>query len=510
MKKLFAKIMNSKNNTSLRTQITGTILLSILLILFTILATTKLVLRTMDLTGNSYQTNADLDAYLKLIENTEASLESYIKFRTFEGIDKYYHYESAAQAKVLFFNEKSSNIPISQKKYIIRRLSESFFRFGDKAVDARRANNHKDTNYYMEKALQCYSFLTDEISSLTMLYFQTNAAQYESSKTYTKNLLQFSIFFMFTILIAAFFLLFIRITHIIQPLSSISAVAHKLADRDFNVPLFNNQSKNEIGHICRAFDCMIISIREYVDTIWEKALKENQLREKEIEMQALYSDARLKALQNQIKPHFLFNTLNTGAQLAMIEGADKTCYFLEQVADFFHVDITFRYNQHTDRSATIQEELGMLDNYIYIMQTRFGDRFTFEKYIQKNLLNTKVPNMILQPLVENCIKHGLKDKIKGGIIEIKVAESENEIEISISDNGCGFHPEIKEQIFQAVKAGAGTIIKDMKDEEKEHHSTGLLNVISRPKLYYKKDNILQILSNPKGEGTMFLIRIPNV
>ena len=388
MKKLFAKIMNSKNNTSLRTQITGTILLSILLILFTILATTKLVLRTMDLTGNSYQTNADLDAYLKLIENTEASLESYIKFRTFEGIDKYYHYESAAQAKVLFFNEKSSNIPISQKKYIIRRLSESFFRFGDKAVDARRANNHKDTNYYMEKALQCYSFLTDEISSLTMLYFQTNAAQYESSKTYTKNLLQFSIFFMFTILIAAFFLLFIRITHIIQPLSSISAVAHKLADRDFNVPLFNNQSKNEIGHICRAFDCMIISIREYVDTIWEKALKENQLREKEIEMQALYSDARLKALQNQIKPHFLFNTLNTGAQLAMIEGADKTCYFLEQVADFF------RYNQHTDRSATIQEELGMLDNYIYIMQTRFGDRFTFEKHIQKNLLNTKVPNRL--------------------------------------------------------------------------------------------------------------------
>ena len=236
----------------------------------------------------------------------------------------------------------------------------------------------------------------------------------------------------------------------------------------------------------------------------EKALKENQLREKEIEMQALYSDARLKALQNQIKPHFLFNTLNTGAQLAMIEGADKTCYFLEQVADFF------RYNQHTDRSATIQEELGMLDNYIYIMQTRFGDRFTFEKHIQKNLLNTKVPNMILQPLVENCIKHGLKDKIKGGIIEIKVAESENEIEISISDNGCGFHPEIKEHIFQAVKAGAGTIIKDMKDEEKEHHSTGLLNVISRLKLYYKKDNILQILSNPKGEGTMFLIRIPNV
>ena len=68
---------------------------------------------------------------------------------------------------------------------------------------------------------------------------------------------------------------------------------------------------------------MIISIREYIDTIWEKARTEAELKEKEIEIQALYTDAQLRALQNQINPHFLFNTLNTGAQLAMMRMPTK-------------------------------------------------------------------------------------------------------------------------------------------------------------------------------------------
>ena len=204
----------------------------------------------------------------------------------------------------------------------------------------------------------------------------------------------------------------------------------------FDVPLFESQEKNEIGNICRAFDSMIISIREYIGASWEKALKENELREKEIDMRALYTDAHLKALQDQIQPHFLFNTLNTGAQLAMIEGADKTCYFLEQVADFL------RYNiQHPGSDASIGEELGMLDNYIYIMKTRFGERYQFIKDIDQSTLGVKIPNTILQPLVENCMKHGLKDITENGKITISVKRTDNSIVIEISDNGKGFDPE---------------------------------------------------------------------
>ena len=136
----------------------------------------------------------------------------------------------------------------------------------------------------------------------------------------------------------------------------------------------------------------------------------------------------------------MFNTLNTGAQLAMIEGADKTCYFLEQVADFL------RYNiQHPGSDATIGEELGMLDNYLYIMKTRFGERYQFVKDIDESCLGVKIPNTILQPLVENCIKHGLKDATENGKVSIKVARAQSVITIEISDNGKGFAPEIKKR-----------------------------------------------------------------
>ena len=224
-------------------------------------------------------------------------------------------------------------------------------------------------------------------------------------------------------------------------------------------------------------------------------------------MRALITDAHFKALQEQIKPHFLFNTLNTGAGLAMMEGADRTCYFLEQVADFL------RYNiQHPGQDATIKDEIGMLDNYIYIMEVRFGNRYEFIKEIDEDALSHKMPNMILQPLVENCIKHGLKDITENGKIKItvKVNDHSGETEITISDNGCGFDPEIKKKILDAKESGGTVIVKSDEINQNEHISTGLINVIARLKFYFKRDDVFSILDNEEGKGTTFFIKIPDV
>ena len=151
MIKIREKFRAFKNRISIRNQIMISILLSMLLTAFTISVTTKLITSSMELSGNSYKSNADLDRFMTLIEETEAALESYIQYRTFESIDKYYNYELAAQTQSQNFNEKSSVIPLYQKQFVIRRLSSSFFWYGDKAIDARRANNYKDTKYYFDK-----------------------------------------------------------------------------------------------------------------------------------------------------------------------------------------------------------------------------------------------------------------------------------------------------------------------------------------------------------------------
>ncbi len=488
---------NPLKNLSIRTQLMAGVLAAFLVSIAIILCLAALFSRVMRQTGNSFQTNADLDAFLTDIEKTESAMESYMKYRTFESIDRYYHHEAAAENEAERFSKKPSDNDVFQKEYIIRSLSLSFFDLSGKAIAARRANNSREADLYYYKALDCYSFLHEEIIQLNMAFFNMNASNYTESKARAEQALSRAVAALIVLFISSALLLYISIVGVTRPLSDISNVALKIAGRDFDVPLFNSEQKNEIGNICRAFDSMIISIREYISAIWEKALKENELREKEIEMRALYIDARLKALQDQIQPHFLFNTLNTGAQLAMIEGADKTCYFLEQVADFL------RYNiQHPGSDASIGEELGMLDNYIYIMKTRFGERYQFEKDIDPTTLGIKIPNTILQPLVENCIKHGLKDITENGRITIKSLRRDDFIVIEISDNGKGFDEEIKNKILKQAAAGSeGILISD-----KGHVSSGLINVISRLQIYFKDEKVFDILKNQDG-GTTFRIRI---
>lgn len=509
--RFFTKLVNAYRERSIRSQILIVLSLSLGVFMFVFILSTGIYSKTISTVENSYKTNAELDKYLTLLTETQNAFQSYMQYRTFESIDKYYHFSSLAEQTTDGLQSQPSSIKTKQKEYIIRQLALSFFHYSANAVAARRANNVNETELYYKKTVQCFGYLRDEILSLNMMYFKSNAEFYETNKNTTTSLLTTSVILITIIVVCAILFIYIGISQIIYPLSSISSVALKVADRDFDVELFNSTRKDEIGNICRAFDEMIISIREYIDTIWLKAKQENELREKEIEMRALITDAHFKALQEQIQPHFLFNTLNTGAGLAMMEGADKTCYFLEQVADFL------RYNiQHPGHDASIKDELGMLDNYIYIMSVRFGNRYEFVKEIDEDVVNVRMPNMILQPLVENCIKHGLKDVTENGKIRIQVMNNieQSEINIMISDNGCGFDPEIKEKIIAASRSreiisDTALIVKTSEINQNEHISTGLVNVISRLQFYFKRNDVFTILSNENG-GTTFFLKIPNV
>ncbi len=449
--------------------------------------------------NSMYQTNADINRYMSVLSDTEDSLESYMRNRTFESINKFYQNQNEAELSASHLCSYPSSDEILHWEFIIRQLSFSFFDLSKKAVAARRANNALMADIYFSKSVDCYSLLREKIMDLNMYFFIQNAINYSRNQRLSTILIKQIIALVFIVLIASIILIFMNVSHTVKPLSDISEVALKLAQRDFDVELFNNIKKNEIGNICRAFDSMVISIREYIKTIWEKALKENELREREIEVKALYTESQLKTLQNQVKPHFLFNTLNTGAQLAMIEGADKTCYFLEQVADFL------RYNiQHPENEVTIAQELAMLDSYIYIMKVRFGERYSFIKDVDESVIDVKMPDMILQPLVENCIKHGLADVIENGRIKITVKGDKEYIEISITDNGCGFNPHVKEVLFNQCNQNSHFVNGD---NQTGHVSMGLVNVISRLRLYFDDKDVLSIMQNPEGQGTMFYIKI---
>ena len=204
-------------------------------------------------------------------------------------------------------------------------------------------------------------------------------------------------------------------------------------------------------------------------------------------------EAQLRFLQAQINPHFLFNSLNAGVQLAEMEDDEKTAVFLGKMADFF------RYNvKKGTEDARIEEELSIVENYIYILNVRFAGEIIFTKEVDEGALNFRMPSMILQPLVENAVNHGIRDMIGEGWIRLTIQNDPDRVKIVIEDNGKGMDALQIQKIMERVE----TIHED------DSTGIGLDNVISRLSLYYDDLNVVEIVSPGENQGTKVILRLP--
>ena len=229
-------------------------------------------------------------------------------------------------------------------------------------------------------------------------------------------------------------------------------------------------------------------------------------------MEASLKEAHLKVLQAQINPHFLFNTLNAGAQLAMLEKADRTYEYVQNVASFY------RYNITVNDEVKLSDEMRIVDTYIYILNVRFSGEIQYHKDIEsEDYLYVKLPCMILQPIVENCINHGIRDIEREGHIYVSIYKDNEYICVSIADNGKGIE---QEEIYKILNGNdnsddvvekieeTDTASEKVKKEDKKGNGLGLRNVIERLDLYFNGKNKFEIYSNGKDQGTEFIISIP--
>ena len=209
-------------------------------------------------------------------------------------------------------------------------------------------------------------------------------------------------------------------------------------------------------------------------------------------METHLKEAQLKYLQAQINPHFLFNCLNAGAQLAMLEDAERTGVFLEKMADFF------RYNvRKMEDDALLWEEVDAVDNYIYILNVRFAGDINYEKDVDEGIGNFRIPSMILQPLVENALYHGIKNKRGKGMIRIEGELDGEDCILLITDNGKGMTPERLEQVRKGIR----------NRKARETDIYGLYNVNERIRLNFGENYGITITST-YGEGTCVTVRLP--
>lgn len=207
-------------------------------------------------------------------------------------------------------------------------------------------------------------------------------------------------------------------------------------------------------------------------------------------MEALMKESELRILQSQINPHFLFNTLNSIVSLIRIE-PDMARHITMQLSTFMRLNIKL-IASHT---ISIQQEIMHLSSYLEIIQIRFKDQITMEVQLDSDLLIAMIPPVTLQPLVENCIKHGLKDRNHGGRIRIEVLNHEDTLQISIEDNGSGIPPELLEQL------GKGPV------NSNEGNGIGVYNVNQRLIGLFGEESRLFIENNVNG-GCRFSFNIP--
>lgn len=213
--------------------------------------------------------------------------------------------------------------------------------------------------------------------------------------------------------------------------------------------------------------------------IWNNTRNENKLEEQ----QRLLIEARLQALTSQINPHFLFNTLNSVSSLIRIDPQQARLMVVKLSR------ILRRLLRKHDNFSPLRDELDFIEDYLSIEVARFGEKLRFEKQVDAESLDMLVPSMLLQPLIENCIKHGLSNKIEGGTVWLRTRRLDGRLYLTVEDDGVGIpEPKLAKLLEQGI---------------------GVSNVNERLKVLFGSDYRMWIDSQP-GRGTRIEIEVPEL
>jgi sensor histidine kinase YesM len=216
-------------------------------------------------------------------------------------------------------------------------------------------------------------------------------------------------------------------------------------------------------------------------------------------MEGLVRHMEIYALQAQMNPHFLFNTINTGMQLAIVEGAERTGEYMEYMAKLFRHII-----RNKEIIVPLRYEIEGLNYYFYILKVRFPKNLDLILDYDKALLDVyRIPVSILQPLVENCVVHAFRDSAAPGsggeksLIIVRAERQGRRLILSVRDNGGGIEKEKVEKLLHPLSIDESSVSRVM----------GLENVIQRLYFFYPDDPEVVDIETGPGQGTAVIIRI---
>lgn len=438
--------------------------------------------------------NISLKDFSNNVDNLMTYLEKYLISKNFDMLREYYRYSQevdSAYANLAVVEETNENYLLLEN---VRNMTRSFLKDADLAEQAKRARDSAGYHRAFLEVTRYGSNIKWSIDRLITNQLEENSRQYLVISEQLGFIQRLGLLLIIGALTFSIIVTIWTSFGLTRPLRKLAETAGMISQGNLAVAPLEVSTNDEIAVVSQTFNEMTNSITQLIREIQHKSNLEIRLQEQELQnltMKNVLREAELHALQSQINPHFLFNVLNAGVQLAILENAEKTADFVDKVSSLL------RYNlRKLDMPVTIQEETNHLKTYFYILKTRYGEeRIQFFMHIDPMVAEIKIPLLTLQPIVENALIHGVEDLENGGLIEVNAFLQDNRVIIQVSDNGRGIDNE--------------TLKKLQNGEKMIGHTTGLglQNVRERLRLFFGDEDVLEIQST-LNHGTMIQLNLP--
>lgn len=415
-----------------------------------------------------FKKDFDYETYLLIVGNKtveESELDSMIEEaeRIVAGL------EEITEAEDNIARLDSVNKYLSNLRIYVDRIEENL----------QKESRYEDNMEIWENDVQIVTSLVGDTMS-QYIYYEVRGIQQSRAayQTFFMNLVRFSLLGMGLLLLLVIILSYYIPRSITMPITRISRVTNQVAKGNLSVRAAA-ESGAEARMLSDSLNAMIDKINELLDQVTTEQIR---LRKAEFEL-----------LQAQINPHFLYNTLDTIVWLAEAGDQKRVVSMVGNLSDFFRTSL----NQGKD-IISIREELAHVRSYLEIQQVRYQDILRYEIAVPEDLYEYKIPKITIQPLVENALYHGIKNKRGQGTITITGERSENGFVLYVRDNGIG----MTQERLNEVRAG----IQKLSYTGKEIY--GLYNVNERIRLNFGETYGISIESI-YGEGTCVSISLPD-
>jgi two-component system, sensor histidine kinase YesM len=451
-------------------------------------------IKMQEIADNSFQSERFIKSLQEALLDYQKPLLRYLSTRSSDALAEHLVISQRLR-NTLPSRPELPRSPTELREREVYSLIRSYLDVADIAVEQKRGRNISGYAGLYDEMTDLLDYINAEIASISTERFRDQLDAYSSFTVSSRELLVWNLLLIVFVSLFAMMLLLRSVEKVTGPMTLLSAMATELSSGNFGIEDIGMSSVYEIDHVVDAFNRMKTEMRRYIEEIrHQENIKQEymQARVRNFRMEALVRRMEIYTLQAQMNPHFLFNTLNTGMQLAIVEGADRTVEFMDQLSRLLRHNVG-----NKDSIVPLRHEIEGLRYYFYILKVRFPKNLDLTLDCPEELLDQcRVPGSILQPLVENCVVHAFKDKSDRCSLAVRAVRRDRYLTLSVRDNGCGMSADRVVRLLNPSPA-----------DDASARVMGLENVIHRILFYYPDDPEAIKIDTVRGEGTSIEIRV---